>query len=81
MKTVSTHEAKTHLSRLLKRVGMGEEIVITRGSTPVARLVPLEGARARRELGFAREDLRLAEDFDAPLPPGVLRSFYGDKPS
>lgn len=81
MKTVSTHEAKTHLSRLLKRVAMGEEIVITRGSKPVARLVPLEGAGARRELGFAREDLRVSDDFDAALPATVLASFQDGDPA
>lgn len=77
MKTVNTHEAKTHLSRLLKRVAAGEEIVIARAGKPVARLVPLEYGAAPRELGFVREGLRIGEDFDAPLPPAVLESFYG----
>lgn len=78
MTTVNTHEAKTHLSRLLKRVAGGEEIVIARAGTPVARLVPLEGAERSRELGFVREGLRIADDFDAPLPPEILRTFFGD---
>lgn len=80
METVNTHEAKTHLSRLLRRVAAGEEIVIARAGTPVARLVPLEGARRTRELGFVGEGLRVAEDFDAPLPAEILRTFYGDDP-
>lgn len=80
MKTVNTHEAKTHLSRLLKRVAAGEEIIIARAGTPVARLVPLEDAGAVRELGFVREGLRIADDFDAPLPPHVLETFYGREP-
>ncbi|OQW48113.1 MAG: hypothetical protein A4S16_07160 [Proteobacteria bacterium SG_bin6] len=41
MATVTIHEAKTHLSRLLARVEAGEEIVIARGSTEIAKLVPL----------------------------------------
>lgn len=77
MTTVNTHEAKTHLSRLLKRVAAGEEIVIARAGKPVARLVPLEYGTAPRELGFVREGLRIGEDFDAPLPPDVIRTFYG----
>lgn len=77
MKIVNTHEAKTHLSRLLKRVAAGEEIVIARAGSPVARLVPLEGGATRRELGFARDGVRIGEDFDAPLPPDVLQTFYG----
>ena len=39
VKTVNIHEAKTHLSRLVRRVQSGEEIVIARGGKPVARLV------------------------------------------
>lgn len=77
METVNTHEAKTHLSRLLKRVAAGEEIVIARAGTPVARLVPLENGGASRELGFVEKGLRVGDDFDAPLPPGLLRTFYG----
>ena len=42
MALVTIQAAKTHLSRLLKRVEAGEEIVIARGRTPVARLVPIE---------------------------------------
>lgn len=41
MTTVTVHEAKTHLSRLLNRVLAGEEIVVARGKTPIAKLVPL----------------------------------------
>ncbi len=48
MKQVSTHEAKTHLSRLLAEVEAGEEIVICRGATPAARLVPLSRKPVRR---------------------------------
>jgi len=77
MSTVNVHEAKTHLSRLLRRVAGGEEIVIARAGTPVARLVPLESARPRRDLGFARNQVRIAEDFDAPLPAEILSAFHG----
>ncbi len=41
METVTVHEAKTHLSRLIARVEAGEEIVIARGKTEVAKIVPL----------------------------------------
>ena len=40
METVPLNEAKTRLSELIRRVETGEEVVIRRGSTPVARLVP-----------------------------------------
>ncbi|MCX6593680.1 MAG: type II toxin-antitoxin system prevent-host-death family antitoxin [Acidobacteria bacterium] len=37
--TVGAFEAKTKLSELLDRVERGEEVLITRHGTPVARLV------------------------------------------
>ncbi len=41
-KTVNIHEAKTHLSRLVRRAQSGEEIIIARGGKPVARLLGVE---------------------------------------
>ena len=76
MGEVNIHEAKTHLSRLLRRIAAGEEIVIARAGVPVARLVPVERP-ARRTLGVDRGRFELPEDFDAPLPEEVLREFEG----
>lgn len=73
-KVVNVHEAKTQLSRLLARVERGEEIVIARGGEPVARLLPYR-PRAGRVLGNDRDTVWVAEDFDAPLPGGVLDDF------
>jgi prevent-host-death family protein len=67
MKRVTVHEAKTHLSRLLQEVERGEEVLISRGKVPVARLVPASSRRARRMLGEGRGLLRMSQDFDAPL--------------
>ena len=47
MSEVGAYEAKTHLPRLLERVGNGERITITKLGVPVAMLVPADGARAR----------------------------------
>jgi prevent-host-death family protein len=78
MKAVNIHEAKTHLSRLLKRVGRGEEIVISKAGTPVARLVPLASPPAPRTLGGFEGQVRIAADFDAPLPRELQALFDGD---
>jgi prevent-host-death family protein len=66
MAQVGVHEAKTHLSRLLRRVAAGEVIVIAKGGTPLARLVPIH-SRVRRDLGRDSGAVVLHEDFDAPL--------------
>jgi prevent-host-death family protein len=74
-KMVSTHEAKTHLSRLLDRVLEGEEIVIGRSNQPIARLVPYEAPPKKRQLGRDRGNLWMAADFDAPLPESWIEDF------
>jgi antitoxin (DNA-binding transcriptional repressor) of toxin-antitoxin stability system len=67
MKIVNVHEAKTHLSRLIEDALAGEEIIIARGNEPVVRLVLVESARPQRTLGWAKWQIQIAEDFDAPL--------------
>jgi len=76
MVKVNIHVAKTHLSRLLARAAAGEEVVIARAGEPVARLVPVRKRKRKAVLGIDRARGWIAEDFDAPLPPEVLASFY-----
>jgi prevent-host-death family protein len=78
---VNIHEAKTHLSRLLQRVAAGEEVTIARAGVPVARLVAVESQKIVRPLGFARDEIWIADDFDAPLPDDILAGFYGEVPT
>ncbi len=55
MKTIGAFEAKTHFARLLERVAKGEQIVITKHGTPVARLVPFaKPDRARTQRAISR---------------------------
>jgi len=51
MFTVTVRDAKANLSKLLARVEAGEEIVIVRGKTPVARLTPIHAPPAKRQFG------------------------------
>jgi len=74
MTEVGVHEAKTHLSRLLRRVAAGEQIIITSGGRPTARLVPFQPNQSR-ELGFDAGLLSIPEDFDDPLPSEVVEDF------
>ena len=74
MTEVTVHEAKTHLSKLLRRIEAGEHVVIKRGTKIVARLVPATEP-ARRDFGLDRGRFDLPEDFDAPLPEKVLAEF------
>ena len=71
--TVGVHEAKTHLSRILRLVESGGEVHITRGSQPVARIVPMESTV--REVGFAEGTFVIPDDFD-DADPELEESFY-----
>lgn len=77
MKVVNIHAAKTHFSRLVEEAERGEEIIIARAGKPVARLVALRARPRDRRLGLLEGRIRIAEDFDAPLPEDVLDAFEG----
>ena len=72
MKTVTIHQAKTNLSRLIEKACRGEEIIIARGSNPVVRLVPIGGRKGRRELGILKGKLVVGPEFFEPLPSEEL---------
>jgi len=72
---VNVHEAKTQLSRLLKRVSQGEEITISRAGVPVARLIAAGPREGTRPMGMDRDKIRMAEDFDK-LDPELEALFY-----
>lgn len=65
MTTISVYEAKTQLSRLLRRVEAGEEVVIARDGKPIARLVGVERAK-QRQYGAGQGAIWIADDFDEP---------------
>ena len=74
---VSLYEAKTHLSDLVEQAAAGREITIAKSGKPKARLVPLapKDTRHLRIPGRGKGKVWIAPDFDAPLPPEVLRLF------
>ncbi len=70
---INVHEAKTHFSKLLERVALGEEIIIARAGEPVAKLSPLAPRRARTPGGA--EGLEVPDSFFEPLPADILDTF------
>jgi len=75
MITVNIHEAKTHLSRLLKRVTMGEEVIISKAGKPLARIVRFGEKPRERIPGQDRGTFEVPKDFDAPLPEEIRKQF------
>jgi prevent-host-death family protein len=68
METITIHEAKTQLSRLIKKACRGEEIVIARGKEPVVKLVPI--TQQRSSIGWVRCENIVVIEFCSPFTSG-----------
>jgi len=68
MTTVNMHEAKTRLSQLVAKVEAGEEVVIARNGSPVAKIVPIQPLREPIEFGDLKGKMWISPDFDEPDP-------------
>lgn len=79
MTSVSVHEAKTHLSRLIDKVLSGEEVVITRRNRVVARIVPPEEPKKKPLLGALKGKIKFDDSFFDPLPEEELNAWYNGK--
>lgn len=77
MATFNVHDAKTHFSRLLDRVAQGEEVIIAKSGRPVAKLVRVTAEP--RKPGRLKGRIRIAPDFDEPLPAEILAAFRGER--
>jgi prevent-host-death family protein len=72
---VNIHEAKTHLSKLLERVALGEEVIIAKAGKPVAKLVPVSKRPKKRIFGCARGEFTVPENFNE-ADPEIEDLFY-----
>jgi antitoxin (DNA-binding transcriptional repressor) of toxin-antitoxin stability system len=63
-KQIDVKEAQARLQELLAQISAGVEWILTDGSTPVARLVPISS----RVAGLHTGAIWTSADFDEPLP-------------
>lgn len=74
MATYTIHAAKTNLSKLVARAEAGEEIVLARGSEPVAKIVPVvPKAKPKRKFGTLKGKIKIGPEFFDPLPEDELK--------
>ncbi len=78
-RVVNLYEAKTRLSQLVEEAAAGEEIVIAKAGKPRARLIAVPTSPPKRRPGGAKGRIRIAKDFDAPLPADILAAFMGGR--
>jgi prevent-host-death family protein len=77
MYSTNIHEAKTHLSKWLELAAHGEEIIICKNGTPLARLVPLASNDAKlmpRKPGLLEGKIFIKCDFDT-MPEDFMVHF------
>lgn len=75
---INIHEAKTHLSRYLKRLREGEVLIICKRNVPIAEVRAVPGTRTRkRPVGLASGEFEVPDSFFEPLPEDVLKGFDG----
>lgn len=75
---LNVHEAKTQLSRYLRRLERGETIILCRRNVPIAEIRPLPRQPAgRRPIGLGKGDFELGPAFFAPLPTELVEAFEG----
>ena len=77
MLTVTVDEAATQLAKLIEQAGRGEEVIILRGRTPGARLVPFPPEQPKRGFGSMKGRVSLGPEFWEPLPEEELKLWEG----
>ena len=63
----TVHQAKTNLSKLIRKARRGEEVIIARGKTPVVKLVPVRALKAKRVPGRFKGKIRIHPSFFEPM--------------
>ena len=64
---IDLDHAQGRLSELVREAARGEDVILTEGGEPVAKIIPISRGQRPREFGSARGLIHMAEDFDEPL--------------
>lgn len=64
---IDLNHARTQLPELVRQAARGEDVILTEGGEPVAKIIPVTRALTPREFGSARGLIHMSDDFDEPL--------------
>ena len=80
MRTVNMHEAKTHLSRLVKDAAAGEPFIIARAGKPVVKVIAVDAPDVGQSsrLGFLAGQIVVPGDFDRMGESEIQDMFSGE---
>jgi len=71
----TVHQAKTNLSKLLRKAARGEEVIIARGTKPVAKIVALSTRKKKRIPGRLKGKVWYTPDAFEPLTKEELAAW------
>jgi prevent-host-death family protein len=77
MQTVNIHDAKTNFSKLVDQAAAGEEIIIAKAGTPMARLVPLQKEKRKIQFGVLKDEIKVKDGFYDPMSEEEIALFEG----
>ena len=77
METVNIYDAKTRLSQLVDKAAAGEDVVVSRNGKPLVRITALVAEKRPVKFGVLRGKVKIAADFDTPLPNDLIAAFEG----
>jgi prevent-host-death family protein len=80
MEAVNIYDAKTRLSQLVDKAAGGEDVVVSRNGKPLVRITRLVEPKHAVRFGLLKGRVKVAPDFNAPLPADVLAGFEGTAP-
>lgn len=80
MEAVNIYDAKTRLSQLVDKAAGGEDVVVSRNGKPLVRITQLVEPKRAVRFGLLKGRVKVAPDFNAPLPADVLAGFEGTAP-
>ena len=75
----NVQEARANLSRLLKDVASGADVIIAKAGKPMARMSRIEANGSKICFGILKDKANVSEDLDAPLPDDLLSEFEANR--
>ncbi len=80
MRVVNIHQAKTHLSRLVREVAEGEPFIIARAGKPVAKVTAVDSTGScKSRIGFIKGEMTIPDDLDRLAAEEIEALFFGDE--
>lgn len=83
MRTINMHEAKTHLSRLVRDAVDGEPFIISIAGKPMVRVTSVAAPKpgTKRRVGFMAGQIKVPDDFDRMGAEEIETLFEGGSDS